>query len=51
MMIDKTGKLWVLELNTIPGLTPQSLYPKGAKASGLSMEDLVQKFLDVVMLE
>jgi D-alanine-D-alanine ligase len=51
MMIDNTGKLWVLELNTIPGLTPQSLYPKGAKASGLSMEDLVQKFLDVVMLE
>ena len=51
MMIDETGKIWVIELNTIPGLTPQSLYPKGAKASGLSMEDLVQKFLDLVMLE
>ena len=48
MMIDKSGKIYVIELNTIPGLTPQSLYPKEAAAAGLSMEDLVQQFLELV---
>jgi D-alanine-D-alanine ligase len=48
-MIDEAGKLWMLELNTIPGMTPQSLYPKSAQVPGLSMEQLVQKFLELVM--
>ena len=51
IIIDKDDVQWVLELNTIPGLTPQSLYPKSAQVAGYSMEDLVQKFLDMVMLE
>jgi D-alanine-D-alanine ligase len=49
IMIDKVGKLWVLELNTIPGLTDQSLFPKSAKMAGIPMEDLVQKFLDLTL--
>ncbi len=32
---------FVLEINTIPGLTEHSLLPKAAKASGLSFEDLI----------
>jgi D-alanine-D-alanine ligase len=51
IIIDKTGQLYVLELNTMPGLTAQSLFPKSAKQGGLSMEQLVQKFLDMVMVE
>ena len=31
----------VLEVNTLPGLTPASLFPKSAKAHGMSMEQLV----------
>lgn len=39
------GKLspYVLEINTIPGLTPESLYPKAAKAVGFSFEQLIEK--------
>ena len=48
-MIDRNGKLWVLELNTIPGLTDQSLYPKAAAQAGIDMKALVQRFLDMVL--
>jgi len=45
MMIDKSGKIYVLETNTIPGLTDQSLLPKAAKATGISMESLVDQLI------
>ena len=35
----------VLEVNTLPGLTPASLFPKSAKANGMSMEDLVDTII------
>lgn len=35
----------VLEINTLPGLTPASLFPKSAKANGMSMEDLIDKVI------
>jgi D-alanine-D-alanine ligase-like ATP-grasp enzyme len=41
--------MWVLELNTMPGLTDQSLFPKSAQQAGMSMPQLMQKFLDLVM--
>ena len=31
---------WFLEINTIPGLTPESLLPKSAACRGMSFEDL-----------
>jgi len=34
------GEPWFLELNTMPGLTEQSLVPKAAAAAGLSLEEL-----------
>lgn len=37
MIVSPDGRLTVLETNTIPGLTSESLFPKAAKASGLSM--------------
>jgi len=49
IIVDNKGKLWILEINTIPGLTSQSLMPKSAAVAGISMEQLVQKFLDLVM--
>ncbi len=48
MMIDKQGSLFVLEINTMPGMTTGSLYPKSAAAAGLSMADLVKRFADLV---
>lgn len=41
IMIDKTGRLFVLEINTMPGMTPASLYPKSAAAVGFTMPELV----------
>jgi len=35
----------ILEINTIPGLTPMSLFPKAAKAYGLSYSELLDKII------
>jgi D-alanine-D-alanine ligase len=48
MIIDHEGKIWVLELNTMPGLTERSLFPKAAQVAGMDMPQLMQKFLDLV---
>lgn len=42
---DKQGKFWLIEVNTIPGMTPTSLLPKAAKQKGLSFADVVLKIL------
>lgn len=51
IIVDKGSKLWVLELNTMPGMTNQSLVPKGAAVAGMNMPQLVQKLLDFVLTE
>lgn len=48
MMIDKQGNLFVLEINTMPGMTTGSLYPKSAAAAGMAMPELVKKFADLI---
>lgn len=45
MMTDKKGNLYVLEINTVPGMTATSLVPDAARAMGLSFEDLCEKIL------
>ena len=42
MMDDKTGKIYCLEANTLPGMTPTSLIPQEAKAIGKSYSDLCE---------
>lgn len=42
LILDADGAPWVLELNTIPGLTETSLMPLAAEAAGLSFDDLVE---------
>jgi D-alanine-D-alanine ligase len=41
-MIIRDGKIYVLETNTIPGLTRQSLFPQAAKVAGHSFSSLVE---------
>jgi len=43
------GSFYVLELNTIPGLTTHSLVPKAAARSGLSMSDLCVKIVEAAL--
>ncbi len=49
MIVRPNGEIIVLELNTMPGMTDQSLYPKSAAAAGMSMTDLVKKFINLVI--
>jgi D-alanine-D-alanine ligase len=48
-IVDKTGQPIILETNTIPGLTDQSLYPKSAKAAGLDFTKLVERFIELTV--
>ena len=40
MIKDENGKFWVLETNTIPGMTATSLLPDAAAAAGMSFPEL-----------
>lgn len=41
--LDAQGRLWCLEVNTLPGLTAMSLVPQAAAAQGISFDDLVDQ--------
>lgn len=45
IMQDKSGDFWLLEVNTVPGMTDHSLVPMSAKAAGISFEELVVRIL------
>lgn len=42
---DKNGQMYLLELNTVPGMTDHSLVPMAAKAVGIDFADLCVKIL------
>ena len=42
-------ELWLNELNTIPGFTSISMYPKLWEASGLSYGEPVERLLDLAV--
>jgi D-alanine-D-alanine ligase len=44
-MLDDAGRFWLLELNTVPGMTDHSLVPMAAKARGLSFPQLVMEIM------
>ncbi|KUG04388.1 d-alanine--d-alanine ligase [hydrocarbon metagenome] len=44
-MIDKDENPYVLEINTIPGMTSMSLVPDAARAAGIKYEELVDKIV------
>jgi len=43
------GKPYVLEINTIPGLTPNSLLPKEAAAAGISYAKLIERIIELAL--
>jgi D-alanine-D-alanine ligase len=48
--LDKTsGNLFVNEVNTIPGFTAISMYPKMWEASGVSIKELVSRLIDLAI--
>ena len=46
MLMDGRGELFVLEVNTIPGMTERSLLPKAARANGMSFSGLCMKLVE-----
>jgi D-alanine-D-alanine ligase len=50
-IVPEVGNEVVLEVNTLPGMTRASLFPKIAKAAGLSFETLVERILEGATLD
>ena len=44
-MLDTEAKPWLIEVNTIPGMTSHSLVPMSAKQAGMSFDDLTLRIL------
>jgi D-alanine-D-alanine ligase len=45
-ILDRNRQAWFLEINTIPGMTSDSLVPQAAAAMGLGFDDLVWRILE-----
>jgi D-alanine-D-alanine ligase len=45
LMLDGDGRPWVLEVNTVPGMTETSLLPQAADAAGIDFDELVGRIL------
>jgi len=46
LIIDRSGKPFFLEVNTVPGMTSHSLMPMGAKAAGIDFDQLCLRILE-----
>ena len=42
-----TGEFFLLEVNTVPGLTSHSLVPMAAKAAGIDFNGLIEIVIDL----
>jgi len=51
LMMDGQGQPWLLEVNTVPGMTNHSLTPMAARVAGLSFAELVWRILETSLVE
>lgn len=49
VIVDAEGTPWLLEVNTVPGLTELSLLPDAARAAGIPFDELCQRLVDHAM--
>jgi D-alanine-D-alanine ligase len=47
MLISEEGELFLLETNTIPGMTPTSLFPQAAAAYGLDFPAMIERLIEL----
>jgi D-alanine-D-alanine ligase len=45
LMMDEAGNFWLIEVNTVPGMTDHSLVPMAAKEKGIDFDELVYRIL------
>ncbi len=48
-MIVGGDEVWVLEVNTIPGMTPTSLLPRAAEAAGIPFPRLLDRLIELAL--
>ena len=46
MQCNKTGEFYIIEINTVPGMTNHSCVPKSGSLLGLTYNEVVQKIID-----
>jgi len=51
LILDADGSAWILEVNTVPGMTSHSLVPMAALESGYSFSELVWKVLETSFID
>ena len=51
VMRDRSGRNFLLEINTSPGMTSHSLVPKAARAVGIDFDELVWRILEATVAE
>ena len=49
LMLDAEQRPWIIEVNTVPGMTDHSLVPMAGRAAGLEMPELVLKILEATL--
>jgi D-alanine-D-alanine ligase len=48
-IVDRRGRLWFLEMNTIPGFTGHSLVPKAAARVGINFDELTDRLVRMAL--
>ena len=46
LLLDKENRPWLIEVNTVPGMTDHSLVPMAAKSAGMAFDELVWRILE-----
>ena len=50
LMVDGQDRPWLLEVNTVPGMTDHSLVPMAAGVAGLNFQELVWRILETSLM-
>jgi D-alanine-D-alanine ligase len=51
LLVDADKQPWLIEVNTVPGMTDHSLVPMAAKASGIAFDELVWRILETSLVQ
>ena len=47
--MDENGEFWILETNTLPGMTETSLLPDAARAAGIEFPELCTRLIELAL--
>ena len=48
-LLDENGRIYCVEINTLPGMTPTSLVPQEAEVVGISYGELCEKIIEIAL--